>query len=190
VDAAGDLANLRDQDRTRWDRQLITEGQRLLVKCAEGGEVSAYHLEAAIAGVHAQAARAEDTRWDLIVILYDRLLDLRPSPVVALGRAVAIAERDGPERGLEEIRAMADGERLASYPFYPAAIGELELRCGRHERAADHFRSALGLARSSMERRFFEQRLAACEGPEQSASRRRGESIRGRASSHSRTVRG
>jgi RNA polymerase sigma-70 factor (ECF subfamily) len=162
VDAAGDLASLRDQDRTRWDRRLIAEGQRLLVECAEGGEVSEYHLEAAIAGVHAQAGRAEDTRWDLIVILYDRLLDLRPSPVVALGRAVAIAERDGPERGLEEIHAMADGARLASYPFYPAAIGELELRCGRRERAADHFRAAMGLARSSMERRFFEQRLAAC----------------------------
>jgi predicted RNA polymerase sigma factor len=170
VDSAGDLTSLRLQDRSRWDRHLITEGQRLLAASAAGGEVSEYHLEAAMAGVHAQAGRAEETRWDLIVMLYDQLLKVRPSPVVALGRAVAIAERDGPDRGLEEIRAMVDGDRLAAYPFYPAALGELELRCGRHERAAEHFRDAVTLARSPMERRFFEQRLNASQ-PLQRSSR-------------------
>jgi predicted RNA polymerase sigma factor len=159
IDSTGDLLPLAQQDRSLWDHQLIADGQRLLADSAVENEVSEYHLEAAIAGVHAEAKRAEETRWDLIVMLYDQLLGVRPSPVVALGRAVAIAEHEGPERGLEEIRAMADGDRLAKYPFYPAALGELELRCGRRERAADYFRAALALARSPMERRFFEQRL-------------------------------
>jgi len=88
----------------------------------------------------------------------------RPPPVVALNRAIAIAQQEGPERGLEEIHAIESHDRLAAYPFYPAALGELELRCGRHKAAREHFRAALALARNPMERRFFEQRVAACEG--------------------------
>jgi RNA polymerase sigma-70 factor (ECF subfamily) len=171
VDAAGELTSLREQDRSRWDRRLIAEGEQLLAASAEGGELSEYHLEAAIAGVHAQARQPEETRWDLIVMLYDKLLRLRPSPVVALGRAVAIGERDGPERGLEEILAMSDRERLADYPFYPAALGDLELRAGKRERAAEHFRQAMRLARNPMERRFFEQRVRAASQAAASAKR-------------------
>ena len=164
VDAMGDLLSLAHQDRSLWDGELIAEGRRLLAASAVEDEVSEYHLEAAMAGVHADARTAAETRWDLIVMLYDQLLRIRPSPVVALGRAVAIAEKEGPERGLEEIRAIADGDRLAHYPFYPAAVGELELRSGRSARAAEQFRAAIELARSPMERRFFEQRLRDCEG--------------------------
>ena len=91
--------------------------------------------------------------------LYDRLMRLAPSPVVALNRAIAIGERDGADRGLEELESIAGAERLASYPFHRAAMGELELRRGNAVRAREHFTAALGLARNAAERRFFERRL-------------------------------
>ncbi len=93
-------------------------------------------------------------------------MTIRPSPVVALNRAIAVAQHAGPERGLEEIRGITDAHRLAEYPFYSAALGELELRSRRHEIAREHFRGALALARNSMERRFLERRVAACQGSE------------------------
>jgi RNA polymerase sigma-70 factor (ECF subfamily) len=163
VDAAGNLTSLFDQDRSRWDQNLVSEGQNLLDLSAAGEELTEYHLEAAIASFHAVAQRVGDTNWAQIVLLYDRLTAIRPSPVVALNRAIAVAQLEGPERGLEEIHAIADPDRLASYPFYSAALGELELRCGRREIARQHFRAAAALARNPMERRFLQQRVAACE---------------------------
>jgi RNA polymerase sigma-70 factor (ECF subfamily) len=163
LDGAGDLAALGDQDRSRWDRRLVDEGLALLARSAKGGEVSTYHLEAAIAAVHARAPSLEATDWHAIVALYDRLLALSPSPVVALNRAVAIGQRDGAERGLAATRAIADAERLSGYPFYPAALGELELRRGDRAAARAHFHHALSLARNGAERRFLEKRLACCE---------------------------
>jgi RNA polymerase sigma factor (sigma-70 family) len=162
IDAAGDLHSLFDQDRSQWDQALIVEGQRLLDLSATGPDLTEYHLEAAIAWVHASAPSAEATHWERIIALYDMLLSIRPSPVVALNRAIAVAQRDGPEKGLSEIQSIADRDRLASYPFYPAALGELELRSGRREAAQEHFRDALALARNPMERRFLEKRVAAC----------------------------
>jgi RNA polymerase sigma factor (sigma-70 family) len=164
LDAAGELTSLFEQDRSRWDAALVAKGELLLERSATGTELSEYHVEAAIASVHARAARAEDTNWLAIIRLYDTLMTIRPSPVVALNRAIAVAQREGPERGLEEIRAISDQDRLASYPFYAAALGELELRSGRREVARSHFQTALALARSPMERRFLEQRVNACEG--------------------------
>lgn len=162
VDASGNLSSLHDQDRTLWDAALIAKGEELLDLSATGTKVSEYHIEAAIASVHARARTAASTRWDTIVGLYDTLLAIRPSPIVALNRAIAIAQLDGPERGMEEIAAIADSERLADYPFYFAALGELELQSGRKESAREHFLSARSLARNPMERRFFQQRAAAC----------------------------
>jgi predicted RNA polymerase sigma factor len=89
------------------------------------------------------------------------LMTIRPSPVIALNRAIAIAQNEGPERGLEEIRSIPDSDRLFSYPFYAAALGELELRRGRPDSAREHFRAALALARNPMERRFIRTRLQA-----------------------------
>jgi RNA polymerase sigma-70 factor (ECF subfamily) len=126
-------------------------------------QLTTYHVEAAIASIHSTAARPEDTDWEKIVALYDALIALQPSPVVALNRAIAIAQHIGPERGLQEIRAIKERDRLAEYPFYTAALGELELRLGRHEAAREHFRASLALARNGPERRFLEQRLAACD---------------------------
>ncbi|PYS53199.1 MAG: sigma factor, ECF subfamily protein [Acidobacteria bacterium] len=163
VDAMGNLSSLFDQDRSRWDPELVSEGQRFLELSATGQELTAYHLEAAIASVHASAVRTEDTDWQAIVSLYDTLITINPSAVVALNRAIAIAQRDGPERGLEEIRAIAGSDRLAAYPFYSAALGELELRRARWEVAREHFRTAVTLARNPMERRFLQQRADVCE---------------------------
>jgi predicted RNA polymerase sigma factor len=161
IDASGDLRSLFDQDRSAWDQQLIGEGMSFLDVSAKGAEVSEYHIEAAIASVHATARGIEDTDWGKIVSLYDSLWAIRPSPIVALNRAIAIAQRDGPDRGIEEIRTIPGVDRLASYPFYWAALGELELRCKRCEPAQSHFRAALTLARNEEERHFFTQRLHA-----------------------------
>ena len=161
LDASGNLASLFDQDRSLWDASLMSRGHQLLEHSASGSELTEYHIEAAIAWVHASARRAEETNWEQIVSLYGTLMALRPSPVVALNRAIAVAQLEGPERGLEEIRAIKDCDRLATYPFYSAALGELELRSGKHEIARRHFEAALALARNPMERRFFEQRALA-----------------------------
>jgi RNA polymerase sigma factor (sigma-70 family) len=163
VDASGNLNSLFDQDRSRWDQELVDDGMKLLELSAKGTALTEYHVEAAIASIHARACRAEDTDWDSIVSLYNTLVELRPSPIVALNRAIAISQKEGPERGLEEIASIADGDRLANYPFYSAALGELEFRLGRHEEAGKHFRSALALARNPMERRFLNHRVGACE---------------------------
>jgi RNA polymerase sigma factor (sigma-70 family) len=162
LDDGGGLHPFAEQDRSKWNRVLVAQGQALLERSATGADVTAYHVEAAIAWHHAAAPRAEDTDWESIVALYDTLLQLLPSPVVALNRAIAVAQHVGPERGLAEIRAIPDVERLARYPFYPAALGELELRRGRCVAARQHFKAALALARNSTERRFYSQRITAC----------------------------
>lgn len=163
IDASGNLSSLFDQDRSTWDQQLIDEGLSFLDRSASGSELSEYHIEAAIASVHAAARASEDTNWAKIVSLYDALMAIRPSPIVALNRAIAIAQRHGPDRGLEEIQAITDRDRLKSYPFYWAALGEFELRCRRYEVAHRHFHSALALARNEAERHFFTQRLDASQ---------------------------
>jgi RNA polymerase sigma-70 factor (ECF subfamily) len=126
----------------------MIEGLKLLELSATGSELTEYHIEAAIASVHATSPWTEETNWGRIVSLYDTLITIRPSPIVALNRAIAIVQRDGPERGLKAIGAIEDRDGLAASPFYPAALGELELRRGRRESAREHFRAALALARS------------------------------------------
>jgi len=165
TDASGNLVALFDQDRTLWDQTRLSEGMRLLELSASGAELTEYHIEAAMASVHALARRAEDTDWDAIISLYESLIAINPSPIVALNRAIAVAQRDGPDHGLAAIAAISNLERLASYPFYSAAVGELELRRGNRERARGHFQTSLEKARNATERRFFEQRIAACDRP-------------------------
>jgi RNA polymerase sigma factor (sigma-70 family) len=162
TDAAGDLLALSDQDRTKWDRGLLAEGDRLLQRAARGAELTTYHVEAAIAWVHTSAVRGEDTDWPRIVALYDMLMTVRPSPVVALNRAIAVAQLAGPEAGLEAIEAIEHRDRLARYPFLPAALGELELRAGRPLPAQQHFHEAARLARNPAERRYLQQREHTC----------------------------
>jgi RNA polymerase sigma factor (sigma-70 family) len=161
VDSRGDLISLADQDRSLWDKRLIAKGNGLLDRSAIGPQLTEYHVEAAIASLHSTAARADETDWPRLVWLYDTLLAIRPSPVIALNRAIAVAYAKGPERGLEAIAAIPEHERLASYPFFPAALAELELRAGKIDEAREHFRAAAALARNSMERRFLELRVEA-----------------------------
>src|SRR5262245_35999536 len=151
LDASGKLNSLFDQDRSLWDQSLVTEGLQLLELSAKGPELTEYHIEAAIAAVHATAPGIQDTNWDKIVSLYDALMGIRPSPIVALNRAIAIGQRDGAERGLAELRTIADSERLVNYPFYHAAFGEFELRGDRPDSAREHFSTALKLSRNLME---------------------------------------
>ena len=162
TDAAGNLLALADQDRSVWDQHLIAQGARYLELSAMGTEISEYHVEAAIAAIHANAKSIKETDWRSIVGLYDLLMAQNPSPIVALNRAIAVAQNESAERGLEEIAAIADSKRLAEYPFFFAAQGELELSRGSPEAARRHFHAALALARSPMERHYYERRLAAC----------------------------
>ncbi len=161
LDAAGDLSTLVEQDRSRWNVERVREGLQLLELSARGDELSVYHVEAAIAAEHASAPTFAATNWRAIVALYDRLMVLAPSPVVALNRAIAVAERDGAAAGIEALAAITESERLARYPFYRAAFGDLELRRGDGHRAVEHFQAALAQARNDAERRFLEKRLAA-----------------------------
>lgn len=162
VDAGGELIPFFDQDRSQWNQRLVDEGLKLLARSATGKALSEYHIEAAIASIHACAVRAQDTDWAAILSLYEALFRLRRSPIVELNRAIAIAQCQGPQSGLDAIRAISNVERLAQYPFYPAAKGELELRCGRPNVARQHFAAALALARNPMERRFLLLRRDAC----------------------------
>ena len=162
MDESGSLSLLADQDRSQWDTELIAEGQRLLELSASGEQLSEYHVEAAIAWCHVTASSARDTDWGQVVSLYDTLMALRPSPVIALNRAIAIAQHEGPERGLAALRTITDRDRLGTYPFYPIALGEFELQCGRDAAAREHFAMALSLARNLSERKFIERRIEAC----------------------------
>jgi RNA polymerase sigma-70 factor (ECF subfamily) len=162
LDSDGELSALAEQDRSHWDARLAAEGLRLLEHSATGIDLTAYHLEAAIAAVHVSARTLADTDWSAIIGLYDRLLGIAPSPVVALNRAIAIGQRDGSAAGLTELHAIVDRERLCAYPFYPAALAEFELRGGNRAAARKHFEAALGLARNDAERRFLAKRVFAC----------------------------
>lgn len=159
IDAAGELIPLFEQDRTRWDRGLIDQGKYLLHLSARGHEISEYHYEAMIASLHAEAPDLASTDWQTIVQIYGHLLTARPTPVVALNRAIAIAQLEGPVRGLEEITRIQGGDRLEAYPFYWAAIGELESKLGGAERAFSAFQKALSSSRSPTERRFFTRKM-------------------------------
>jgi RNA polymerase sigma-70 factor, ECF subfamily len=163
LSAEGDLILLEEQDRARWNRMQIHEGLRLLQEALQTGDVGDYTLQAAIAGLHARAARAEDTDWRQIAQFYDLLLSIHPSPVVELNRAVAVAMAEGPEHGLrliDEIEARGD---LHSYHLLPASRADLLRRLGRWAEAAAAYRRALSLVTNDAERRFLERRLAEIE---------------------------
>ena len=158
VDAHGDLVLLEDQDRSRWDRAAIAEGLALLPG-ALAGPPGPYAVEAAIAALHARAAAAAATDWRQIAALYATLLRLRPSPVVALNRAVAVAMAAGPEEGLPLVEEIERSGELAGYHLLPAAKADLLRRLGRHAEAAASYRDALALAGTEPERRFLSRRL-------------------------------
>jgi RNA polymerase sigma-70 factor (ECF subfamily) len=169
VSPTGDLVLLADQDRSRWHRERIDEAARVLARAVASGTVGPFMLQAAIAEAHTSAPTAAATDWPRIIGLYDLLLELDPSPVVALNRAVAVAMRDGPEVGLALIeRILARGE-LLDYHLARSAQADLLRRSGRPDEARVAYEAALGLTLQDRERRFLERRLRELgEHPERS----------------------
>lgn len=156
TDASGELVLLEDQDRGLWDQRAIALGFRHLDRSAQGDELTAYHIQAAIAAQHAQGR----PDWAFIVTLYDQLAALQPSPVVLLNRAVAIARRDGPHAGLAAVEEIARDPALARYYLLPAVKAALFQETGDNLRAAACYMDALGCPCNAAERRFLERRLA------------------------------
>jgi RNA polymerase sigma-70 factor (ECF subfamily) len=158
VDASGELVLLEDQDRSRWDHDMIDQGLALLEQGHDLSVLGPYQLQAAIAAVHARAPRPEDTDWPQMAALYEALSVAVPSPVVELNRAVAVAMADGPERGLRMLEPLA--EALDGYHLFHSARADLLRRLDRFDEAASAYERALELVTNPQERRFLERRLA------------------------------
>ncbi|MFP5377765.1 MAG: RNA polymerase sigma factor [Acidimicrobiia bacterium] len=155
----GSLVLLADQDRSRWDRALVDEGQELVRACLRRNRPGPYQLQAAIAAVHGDAATADATDWRQVLRLYDQLLALAPTPVVALNRAVAVAEVEGPAAALAAVEAAGAG--LDRYHLFHATRADLLRRVGRHREAVEAYSAAMALATNGAERAFLERRRAA-----------------------------
>ena len=160
--AAGLSDTCRDGwDRAAWDRELIAEADALILGALHAGPPGRFTLQAAIAALHAQAPSYAATDWPQILALYGELLRVWPSPVVALNRAVALAEVDGPAAALAEVEALAEGGRLAGYRYLHATRADLLQRLGRDAEAAAAYRAALELAGNAAEQEFLAERLRA-----------------------------
>jgi RNA polymerase sigma-70 factor, ECF subfamily len=166
VDGAGDLVTLEEQDRDRWDRDKIREGEDILDAALRLGKVGPYQLQAVIAACHATAASAADTDWAEIAALYGQLVSLVPSPVVKLNRAVAVGMADGPAAGLALVEEIEAAGELAGYHLLPATRADLLRRLGRQTEAAVAYREALELAATEAERRYLARRLEETEREE------------------------
>jgi RNA polymerase sigma factor (sigma-70 family) len=162
LDSEGNLLRLQEQDRTRWDKSMIARGMSHFAQSAAGDELSEYHLQAGIASCHCAAKDYESTDWQKILSLYDRLIEFDESPVVALNRAVAIANIHGPKAGLEAVRDVRDLSKLSSYYLLYAVLGEFEMQSGNLQTAAEQFRKSFELAETKSERAFLLKRLQRC----------------------------
>jgi len=162
VDSEGNLLRLKEQDRIRWDQATIARGMFHLAQSAAGDELSEYHLQAGIAACHCAAKDYESTDWQQILSLYDRLIEFDQSPVVALNRAVAIANIHGPRAGLQTVEGIRGLDKLSSYYLLYAVLGEFEMRTGKLQSAAEQFRRSFELAETKSERAFLLKRLQRC----------------------------
>jgi RNA polymerase sigma-70 factor (ECF subfamily) len=160
IDADGRLLRLEDQDRSLWDRSAMAEAHDLIVDGLRGGRPGRYVLQAAIASLYAEAPSYDQTDWPQIVTLYDELLSVWPSPVVALNRTVAVSMVSGPAQALEEVAELENDGRLARYQYLPAIKADLLHRLGRSEEASLAYRQALERAGNDAEREFLAERLA------------------------------
>jgi predicted RNA polymerase sigma factor len=159
VDGEGNLLLLQEQDRAQWNRQMIMRGIMHFAQSATGDEITEYHVQAGIAACHSASQDYASTDWGQILSYYDRLVEFDDSPVVALNRAVAVANVRGPASGLEAVAAIPGAGKLKDYYLYYAVLGELESRLQHREAAAGHFRQALELAKLKSERAFLENKL-------------------------------
>ena len=158
--AGGDLVRLADQDRDRWDRDLIAQGQAIVRQCLRRNQPGPYQIQAAINAVHSDAPTAAATDWNQILRLYDQLAALAPNPVVTLNRAVAVAEVDGPEAAL----ALVDELDLGSYHLFHAIRADLLRRLGRDVEAAQAYEAAIAGTDNAAEREFLQRRRQALTG--------------------------
>jgi RNA polymerase sigma-70 factor (ECF subfamily) len=158
TDVSGELVLLEDQDRARWDHDMIDEGVAVLDRAVARGQPGPYQLQAAVAALHARAPRPEDTDWPQIAHLYGALASAAPSPVVDLNRAVAVAMADGPAAALPMLDVLESD--LRGYHLFHAARADLLRRMDRHDESAEAYRRALELATNPAERSFLERRLA------------------------------
>jgi RNA polymerase sigma-70 factor (ECF subfamily) len=164
VAADGSLVRLEDQDRSRWSRPGIEEGTVLVERALRQGRVGPYQLQAAIAAVHDEAASASDTDWPQILGLYEVLLRMTPSPVIALNRAVALGEVAGPEPGLAAVDALGADSVLGEYRFFHATRADFLRRLGRWAEAAEAYERALALSANAAEAAFLRGRIAEVRG--------------------------
>ena len=160
VAADGTMVRLADQDRSRWDRTLISEGHELVRACLRRNQPGPFQIQAAIAAVHADAPTAESTDWSQIIVLYDQFYALRPNPIAALNRSVAVAELHGPIEGLDAL-AEIDPASLENYQPYHAARADLLARAGRHDEAVAAYDRAIELTTNTIERDFLVRQRAA-----------------------------
>ncbi len=160
---SGELLRLEDQDRSRWNQTMIGEGLRHLAAASAGDSLSEYHLQAGIAAEHCLAPDFAATNWERILAHYDALLALKPSPIVALNRAVAVAHRHGAEAGLVALASIAERDRLEPHYLIHAVSGDLHAQLGRTAEAASCLRRALELAEVGPEQQYLAQRVAALE---------------------------
>jgi RNA polymerase sigma-70 factor (ECF subfamily) len=165
VDLEGNILRLEDQDRSRWDRSMIARGMFHLAQSAAGDDLSEYHLQAGIAAVHCAAKDFESTDWSKILSLYDRLVAIDDSPVVALNRAVAMAQVHGPRAGIDAVEKIRHHQTLASYYLLYAVLAEFESQLNDYQAAAKHLRKALELTELKSEQSLLSKRLRACEAP-------------------------
>ena len=159
VDDEGNLLRLQEQDRTKWDKAMIARGMYHFAQSASGEELTEYHLQAGIAACHCAAQDYASTDWPHILALYDRLIEIDNSPVVALNRAIVVANIHGPQAGLDALKAIEDLHKLDSYYLLYAAMGEFEQQLNHLPAAAAHFRKALELAQLKSEKVFLTKKL-------------------------------
>lgn len=163
VDAEGNILRLKEQDRSLWNRKMIEHGVLQLGLAAAGDELTEYHIQAGIAACHDTAKDYKSTDWRKILALYDHWVTINDSPIIALNRAVAVANVNGPKAGLQAIDPIRKNRQLDSYYLLYAVVGEFEFRQGQFDTAADHFRDAIKLTDLKSEKVFLEKRLADCE---------------------------
>ncbi len=159
LDPEGNLLLLKEQDRTRWDKAMIARGMFHFAQSAAGEEITEYHLQAGIAACHCAARDYKSTDWPQILSLYDHLIALDDSPVVALNRAVAIANVNGPKAGIQAVESIPNRRQLDSYYLLYAVLGDFEAQLKHFEAAIDHFRKAIKLAALKSEQSFLTKRL-------------------------------
>jgi RNA polymerase sigma-70 factor (ECF subfamily) len=165
VDSDGNLLLLKNQDRARWDKSMIARGMFHLAQSATGSDISEYHLQAGIAACHTASVDFESTDWGQILELYDRLIEFDDSPVVALNRAVALAQVRGPQAGIEAVETIQNLRSLESYYLLYAVLAEFEMQVSHFPAAASHLRKAIQLTEIESERSLLAKRLRECEAP-------------------------